>query len=889
MSTQPAQFYMPFRGEWCAPSFNKAKPRELVRFFKELERLFVRAAVTSEEEKKEQVLRYIDFEIEEFWETLPEYKNPLATYDEFKAAILSLYPDASGDYIYSLSDVDFLIRERQELGINNATDLADFHLRFHMITSWLVDKKHLSDLEQRRAYIGAFPMRLLSRIDDRLQMKFPDLHPNIPYHIRDVYDAAQYILHKPTSRARTYFSPVPAPPATSDSPIKSENLQTIFGDLSRTLTDILCQNSQEMEHSSVKRNMRNPISSSAPELRHATDNLSLYATKSSLDDRISQIEAELYALRASESSFVPTAFNKAERAKSAHIDNSDDEYEVPKTFPEKEIAPNRKAQPQTQENGILYDPDVPTSILAPQLTIPNRVDPASDHLFREAQHIAYTHSPARNIRESCPRVRTKLETVYMPQPVVYKAPIAMDAYDQLQDTENAIAQRPALLVSSDVCAQTQDFTATCKELSREAHLLRNPLQIYNTDVYDLSASPDIEAQLLPTSIPTSDSSATPATPFSISNKQLCLNDSLSVPSSSATSFEFYGKIPLRNTLETSISDPPTTLVSTCDHSDSISDPAIATFSATSNISSEYSDFYSVNNKQNSPSNHCDLSISKLNSANTIATPTTSIYCDICDSDLNFATNLAISEIFIGNNHTEMLRILSNSSDPFRYTPTLDHELTPYVPTSRYQQDRTAVFKVFTLSSLRFLHICDFFICLCVYIGFFRIFQGNRNIGSSILLSAYSCSQIGRIRSEYVSSGCAFRQISDLCAILRFCTCPRISSDFISEIQHKLYLRSHLSISARTSLYLVAFLIPTFSIAYSISPTLIFVILGFLFVSALLAFVIAQKSQFAIASVGLVIRTLQKCPHLTFSIQNSFSRRLIFRCAKYPKCDAKGDV
>jgi hypothetical protein len=767
MSTQPAQFHMPFRGEWCAPSFNKAKPRELVRFFKELERLFVRASVTSEEEKKEQVLRYIDFEIEEFWETLPEYKNPLATYDEFKAAILSCYPEASGEYVYSLTDVDFLIRERQELGINNATDLADFHLRFHMITSWLVDKKHLSDLEQRRAYIQAFPMRLLSLIDDRLQIKFPDLHPNIPYPIRDVYDAAQYILHKPTSRMRTYFSPVPAPPATSpyvsatsDTPIKSENLQTIFGDLSRTLTGVLSQNSQETERASVKPNMRNPISLPAPELRHATDNLSFYATESALDDRISQIEAELYALRASESSCVPAAFNKAERAKSARMDDSDDEYEVPKTFPKKEIAPNRKARPQTQEKRFHYDPDVPTSILAPQLTIPNRVDPASNHLFREAQHIAYTHLSARNIGESLPRFRTKSETVYTPHPVVDKAPTATEAYDRLQDTENATAKRPPLLLLPDVCAPTQAFTATCEELSREARLLWNPLQIDKLDVYDLSASPDIEAQLWPTSTLTSDLSPTPATSVNISNKQLCLDASPSVPSSFTTSFEFSDKISLRNTLETSISDPPTTSVSTCDHSDSISDPAIATFSAISNISSDYSDFYSVKDKQNSPSDYCDLSISKLNSANTIATSTADIHCDICDSNLKFATNLAISEIIVGNDDTEMLRILSNFSDPFRYTPTLDHELAPYVPTSRYQQDRTAIFKVFTLLSLRFLHICDFFILLCVYIGLLCIFQENRNIGGSILRCAYSCAQIGCIQSEYVPRGCAFIRQSE---------------------------------------------------------------------------------------------------------------------------------
>ena len=254
MTVLLVQFYMPARGEWSAPSFNKEKPRELVRFFKELERLFVRASVTSEQEKKEQVLHYVDFEEEEFWQTLPEFKSSLATYDDFKAAILFCYPNASGDYLYSLGDIDLLIKEQQQLGINNATDLADFHLRFHMISSWLIDRKHLGDLEQRRAYIRAFPPRLISLIDSRLLIKFPDLHPNIPYPIRDVYEAAQYILHKSTSRTHSYFTPIPASPATTlsipattDMPIKSESLQNIFKELAGTLADVLDRKGQRME------------------------------------------------------------------------------------------------------------------------------------------------------------------------------------------------------------------------------------------------------------------------------------------------------------------------------------------------------------------------------------------------------------------------------------------------------------------------------------------------------------------------------------------------------------------------------------------------------------------------------------------------------------------
>ena len=55
---------MPAHGECTAPSFNKTKPRELVRFFEELEYLFECTALTQDAEKKKHVLLYVDFELE---------------------------------------------------------------------------------------------------------------------------------------------------------------------------------------------------------------------------------------------------------------------------------------------------------------------------------------------------------------------------------------------------------------------------------------------------------------------------------------------------------------------------------------------------------------------------------------------------------------------------------------------------------------------------------------------------------------------------------------------------------------------------------------------------------------------------------------------------------
>ena len=54
--------------------------------------------------------------------------------------------------------MDLLIGERQRLGISNTIELlAEYHLHFLSITSWLIEKQQLGTLEQLRGYLRAFP------------------------------------------------------------------------------------------------------------------------------------------------------------------------------------------------------------------------------------------------------------------------------------------------------------------------------------------------------------------------------------------------------------------------------------------------------------------------------------------------------------------------------------------------------------------------------------------------------------------------------------------------------------------------------------------------------------------------------------------------------------
>ena len=235
---------MPMRNECTAPTFNTSNPRELPRFFEDLETLMARAAITSEIEKKKHAVKYVDLKTEQIWKTFPEYISPTHTYAEFKSAILEEYPGATDDLGYSIKDIDFLISKAQHKGLATMQDLSDFHLQFMAITHWLISKKYLADLEQRRAYVRAFQPHSLKAIMNRLAITKPDHHPCIPYSIKDVYEAARFILQGSAAQA---VPPALSRPSSLDSPsnneyLRAETFVAVMADFTKTMNEALSFN-----------------------------------------------------------------------------------------------------------------------------------------------------------------------------------------------------------------------------------------------------------------------------------------------------------------------------------------------------------------------------------------------------------------------------------------------------------------------------------------------------------------------------------------------------------------------------------------------------------------------------------------------------------------------
>jgi len=257
---------MPHNGERAAPTFDPERPRELYRFFNQLECLFDEKDVQDETMKKKYACRYVSYEVERAWVRFKEYKDAAVTFDTFKKRILAHYPDAEGDFLYSVRDLDDLIQSRLAAGINNTEEFMKFHLEFVTISDWLIEKDLLGDIEQRREYMRAFAPQLLADIKLQLRMTFLKHHPSKPHKIEDVYNAAIYTLQDggfTTQQAailapshRVTVQPVPvAVTSPSNMPVKAETFATVMGEFSRTIADALHQNnrSQFAPSSSIPR------------------------------------------------------------------------------------------------------------------------------------------------------------------------------------------------------------------------------------------------------------------------------------------------------------------------------------------------------------------------------------------------------------------------------------------------------------------------------------------------------------------------------------------------------------------------------------------------------------------------------------------------------------
>jgi hypothetical protein len=246
---------MPPQGNGSAPKFTPDAPRELQRYFKELELLFGPAQIINDAEKKKHACRYIDIDTADLWEAIPEFDGT-KTFNDFKSAIFKLYPSSESERKWTIADMDKLVGEQLRVGIPDVSDLRNYYQVFYTITQFLLTKNRISEAEQSRAFIRGFQPDLWCWISRRLEIKLPDHDPDGFYSLFEINEAAKHVLHGTSQNSFLQSSVTStAPPTQPASPyVKAEDLLMLFEQMAQSFLKVLAPQKSMTNHASSSTN-----------------------------------------------------------------------------------------------------------------------------------------------------------------------------------------------------------------------------------------------------------------------------------------------------------------------------------------------------------------------------------------------------------------------------------------------------------------------------------------------------------------------------------------------------------------------------------------------------------------------------------------------------------
>jgi hypothetical protein len=183
---------MPARGHSTAPRFD-GNALNLRLYFDEVESLSIDTSL-NEEGKIRHALCYASREDNELWSTLFEAEAQAPDYARFRDTVVKLYPGADDERKYMESDLQRLIDTQQQYGIESRAELRHYYREFRCISKFLIDKRHLSDIERNKMYMRGFDEKLRERVKGRLQVKFPDHYYDDPYEWQDFHECTHFLL-----------------------------------------------------------------------------------------------------------------------------------------------------------------------------------------------------------------------------------------------------------------------------------------------------------------------------------------------------------------------------------------------------------------------------------------------------------------------------------------------------------------------------------------------------------------------------------------------------------------------------------------------------------------------------------------------------------------------
>ena len=205
---------LPYRREDSAPQFDPSDPSVIERYFDDLEFLFIRHSVSDHQEKKRAAVNYPCVVTERLWKTAHAFSDPARSYEDFKAEIIVLYPEATAAHEYTRRQFDQLISDRARSPIRSEAELGQYFRKFLLVSRFLISKGRLGTPEQSRALMASFGPSLSIAVHSQLERQFPDHFYDDPYDVDVIYDATRLVLAWQQAAPLVYAPRAFPPPVT---------------------------------------------------------------------------------------------------------------------------------------------------------------------------------------------------------------------------------------------------------------------------------------------------------------------------------------------------------------------------------------------------------------------------------------------------------------------------------------------------------------------------------------------------------------------------------------------------------------------------------------------------------------------------------------------------
>jgi hypothetical protein len=199
---------MPSRNCRKAPKFDRDNAEELLRYLKDVEQCLDAAGITDVAEMKNAARKYADLRTANDWTTLKSYRT--GTWDEYKAELISNYPEAANSTSGTFARLDKLCKEYRNLEPQEAGQILAFTRGFAYEGNKLLEKHCASSRELVRKVMDCLSPDLARSLEDRIIIEkgrkrqdtaasADERHPDDPVPLDEVLELLRNIAKDYTS------------------------------------------------------------------------------------------------------------------------------------------------------------------------------------------------------------------------------------------------------------------------------------------------------------------------------------------------------------------------------------------------------------------------------------------------------------------------------------------------------------------------------------------------------------------------------------------------------------------------------------------------------------------------------------------------------------------